>query len=553
MQTTPRPDLPGCAVAFINLVVKKIRYRKKVRQEVRDELAAHFEDELRDCTDVEDRDRKAQQRIADFGNPKVLAALMRRAKKRCRPLWAKAVVHGLQALGLVVLYLILCALPLMIGRPTIRVNYLDWVNNLVRAGKDEVLNAKPYYDKAVELLAKAPDWPPELDSIPVPWPGDMNDLQRKAAAEFLGENAQALDALEEAAGTSSFWVHYELDPNFRDASQPGYLLASNRGSLTFSTSIVGHVMKDLTQYRELAGRMPLQSQWKAFSGDVQGAFHDALVLERFGTHLQGQGSLVEQLVGIAIEAVAHRNLLILLDKTHVPGPIARGVRRRIAECCSTERAVINFEVEKALLHEYVQRTFTDDGQGNGRVLKGGIPLVADGTWSTLTGFLLLSLPDRQAVTQRIDAFFDGFARFVDTPPSAPAFQEQADALRQLAQGNLFLKLEEPAFGRIAQLVWRLKTGREGLVALLGIIEYRQDQGDYPGALHEVVAAGYLDKLPVDPFSGGPLVYRRTDGGFLLYSVAENQSDDEGSLGTDSQGKPKMWSDNGDWVFWPVTD
>jgi len=38
--------LPVSASEFIERVVKKVRYRKKVRQDVRAELQAHFEDAL---------------------------------------------------------------------------------------------------------------------------------------------------------------------------------------------------------------------------------------------------------------------------------------------------------------------------------------------------------------------------------------------------------------------------------------------------------------------------------------------------------------------------
>jgi len=58
-------------------------------------------------------------------------------------------------------------------------------------------------------------------------------------------------------------------------------------------------------------------------------------------------------------------------------------------------------------------------------------------------------------------------------------------------------------------------------------------------------------LPMDPYSDGPLIYQKTEGGFLLYSFGSNLKDDVGKLGLGSQGTPKMWADNGDWVFWPV--
>ena len=56
---------------------------------------------------------------------------------------------------------------------------------------------------------------------------------------------------------------------------------------------------------------------------------------------------------------------------------------------------------------------------------------------------------------------------------------------------------------------------------------------------------------MDPFSDGSFVYKKTDSGFLLYSFGMNLEDDGGVLGISSRGTPRMWMDNGDWVFWPV--
>ncbi len=41
---------------------------------------------------------------------------------------------------------------------------------------------------------------------------------------------------------------------------------------------------------------------------------------------------------------------------------------------------------------------------------------------------------------------------------------------------------------------------------------------------------YLPEVPDDPFGGGPLVYRRTATGYLLYSVGRDQRDDGGRPG-----------------------
>ena len=61
-------NLPACAAEYMKLVIKKMRYRKKVRLDVQTELAAHFEDELRDCATDEEKEKKARRLIEDFGD-----------------------------------------------------------------------------------------------------------------------------------------------------------------------------------------------------------------------------------------------------------------------------------------------------------------------------------------------------------------------------------------------------------------------------------------------------------------------------------------------------
>ena len=64
-------NLPECAKDFVKLIIKKMRYRKKIRADVMAELTAHFEDELRDCKNDEEKEQKAQQLIEDGADPNV--------------------------------------------------------------------------------------------------------------------------------------------------------------------------------------------------------------------------------------------------------------------------------------------------------------------------------------------------------------------------------------------------------------------------------------------------------------------------------------------------
>jgi hypothetical protein len=103
-----------------------------------------------------------------------------------------------------------------------------------------------------------------------------------------------------------------------------------------------------------------------------------------------------------------------------------------------------------------------------------------------------------------------------------------------------------------ELAYCNKCSTESLIAVIALLRYKKDKGSYPDNLQELVTAGYLKELPLDPYSDKPSVYRRTDDNFILYSLGENFKDDGGEVVR--KGKSiRKWgtSDAGDAVFWPI--
>ena len=199
--------LPASVTEFIGQLLKKIRYRRKVRAEVKAELTAHFQDELAGCAEGEQAER-ARRLVADLGDPKLLGILVRRAKKRCRPLWQKALVRGVQAFGIFVLYLVVCSIPLLIGKPTPSIDYVEWLNDFVRAHRSESDNARPYYEKASELHAEMPKWLGENMSS---WPSDFNEADSKVLTDWLEDNRRAIEILREGSLRAGHWGRYHTD------------------------------------------------------------------------------------------------------------------------------------------------------------------------------------------------------------------------------------------------------------------------------------------------------------------------------------------------------
>jgi hypothetical protein len=65
-----------------------------------------------------------------------------------------------------------------------------------------------------------------------------------------------------------------------------------------------------------------------------------------------------------------------------------------------------------------------------------------------------------------------------------------------------------------------------LVAELALRCCRSEQGQVPTGLEQLVPK-YLQRVPLDPFSSSPVIYRPQGTNWLLYSVGEDGADDGG--------------------------
>jgi len=535
-------NLPDCAAEFIKTVIKKMRYSRKVRQEVQAELASDFEAELKDCTDEKEKEQKARQLIKEFGDTKLLALLLRRAKKRCRPLWKKTLVRSLQTLVILAAYLVFIGIYLSVGSPKITTNYVNWLNKQVRAGRDPNLNAKPQFEMAVNLMKKLPE---PLEQSFSKWPGKMSDKEKDAVVNVLNENAEALDALKKGAQKPYYWENYE------SRSEP--VKKDFGGILQITQQLLSEeLLQSLNKYRRLTYVMSLRIGRRAYNGDIGQALNDCIVLQKCGCHLQGKGLLIEQMVGIAIEAAAHDRVFMVLQKTEPTAKLLENLQHELENIYTMRKEIINLNAEKAFWYDYIQHAFTDDGKGNGRMLKEGLPL-ASGDWKdALIGFVFFSFPDRKEVTERIDRFYNELEKsFIKTPLQLHKEGFKTEKLREAAQDCLMLKIMAPAYPRLTELAWRTKTGRIALLTSIAVLRYEKENGRCPDVLSELVETGYLSELHIDPYSGKPFVYQKTETDFKLYSVGTDLKDDGGKIVRDDKGNCRQWPDEGDFIFWPT--
>ncbi|HHN77741.1 MAG TPA: hypothetical protein ENK11_03570 [Phycisphaerales bacterium] len=107
---------------------------------------------------------------------------------------------------------------------------------------------------------------------------------------------------------------------------------------------------------------------------------------------------------------------------------------------------------------------------------------------------------------------------------------------------------------------RSKTEIGAVRVAIALERSRLAEGAWPASLDALVPA-YLDSIPVDPFTDGPLRYALGEGGPVVYSVGMDREDDGG------RASPKAWrfvsvdhvedylkndveAFGGDWVLFP---
>jgi len=564
-ETQNLEHLPAGAVEFIQRVLKKMRYRKKVRQDVQAELTAHFEDELKDCTTDEQKQQKAQQLITSFGDMKLLAVLLRRAKKRCRPLWRTIVARTFQAVGVLILCFIVYVVWFLSGKPVITTNYVAELNNMVRPVADESLNAAPLYIKAIELYEKRCDDVVELRSKTQPTPEEMGLLensllmllgkkyeevtpeQKKRIEKWLNDNNEIFELVIAGAKKPYHWQTY--------------------GGHGDTTEMMSILMPKLSGFRKLTFALLWRARRRAEQGRFKDAFDDMKSCYRLGQHIRGDKTLIEQLVGIAIEAMSVRTIREIVGEYEIDSAILADLQRDFEQIIDDENFAISYKAERLTMYDEIQRCFTSDRFGKGHLYLPRFRRISDlaGNYENeedIGDFIVVLLysapylfghPNKEETLKSVNALYDYYEQ-LSLKTAVQRHTESGaidDKFKELVNGNVFLGILIPAIGRVIEIGDRVPVEVRATLTMIAIFRYKNDTGQYPQNLNQLVADGYLKQLPIDSYSDKPLVYKKTEDNFILYSFGPDFKDDDGVSAKDSKGRARPWRDNGDTVFWPV--
>ncbi|HOI53839.1 MAG TPA: hypothetical protein PLP01_01185 [Phycisphaerae bacterium] len=273
------------------------------------------------------------------------------------------------------------------------------------------------------------------------------------------------------------------------------------------------------------------------AGDQAAAYRKVMTLLRMAGHMEQEPTQIHVLVGRVARDEACRRLPDLL----AAGPPDEDFRREFRTLAATERA--RMLPRAAQLETMAMDVVLRDcvaGRVSATVL-GGEPSPADRAAGWLFRWRVLN--DRAAYLRLMDRQIE----ISSLPPGDMAAEfakfeavELAD-VKDFPMTSLILSGLCPSAGRLDI------GGAEDRLAMLAVdlSRHKAAHGRYPEALDEMRLS---EGLSADPFGGKPFGYRRTDDGFVLWSVGPDAKDDGGRTPGELGFKADEYKSGGDIVF-----
>ncbi len=514
--------LPQCVRDYITLVIRKMGYRRKVRQDVGRELEAHFADALRHLTSETEKSNTAQTLINDFGDPKLLATLLRRGKKRCRPVWKKGLIRVAQTV--LVLYVISLVSNAYVLQ-TWKKNPRDYLAEFNRQGKrdfEESENAYTCYRKASEQFVQMPQ---DLESYIENCSQDnnlavfrsMSRKEKNQLRQWLEDNTESWKAIEQGGRLDYFWWKMPdapLDP--------------------LNTEQFDFVMHFLSSYRNLAQFGGWKAIWAFEEGQNQEGIETLFAVFRMGSHLTGGRLVIEYLSGVAIINLSTSEILEQLKEKKFGSQDLELIRKKWGYESVEKLFQFPWEsdmlyalamVNKTLLYTQDKKMYFIPGQyfwlGNRENL------------DREAGMLLNKLKEHES------------------KHSVSSENKGKPFFRPLIPKGLF----DMSYESSASLMKSMKNhiiGFHAFLSILALHQFQMEKGVFPESVPELLDGGYLKPETMTPYIAGLLKYERRGENFTLYSVGLDTI--QAGVKRNPIGSVKVIASNGensDRVFWPV--
>ncbi len=356
-----------------------------------------------------------------------------------------------------------------------------------------------------------------------PWQSE----QLPPLATWVERNEKQLDFLVAASQRPKFW-----------SPSPSLLGKNYQG-------LIAVLLPNIQTMRTAARALNLRAMWHLGEGRNAAAWADLRACHRLARFTSNGPTLVEQLVGIAMDGIACQQTVTLLHFGNLEAKLARQILQDLTEMGPPSEIVRSLDTGERLLYaDTVLGLATQRDTLSSLTGAGGSPQFDPSALVSIKWNYVLREGNR---------WYDRLVAAAKLPTRAErkaSFVEFERALRQTSAavknpyrliGGLFSSqtrseiladtmsgLMLPALQAAYEAEERALVAWQLTRVAAALAVYRAEDGAYPERLVELVPE-ILPEMSIDLYSDEPFKYeRKPAGGYLLYSVFKNGKDDGGS-------------------------
>jgi len=385
----------------------------------------------------------------------------------------------------------------------------------------------------IDAINAYEETPPEIAeafqyAVQIAWPEGQTEL-----AAYLNRpaNQRAFELIQEAAEVERCQLPY-----FRSRESDG---------------ILSVLLPNLSHMRILGKMLTADARRLESQGDFAGAMRRYRTVMTMAIHVDQGITLIEALVAQALWNLSDRGVIDLAMRKDLSEPQLRAIDDLMASMAdklpSGERGIkAERTVILNLLDEFCAgpASFLDLMSGSDEFSVTSTGIARGSGWAELQLRLgRLLIPDRiirRNLTTLYDnaeeLFAEGGIRKVSGTFDPVEFIHE-----EVPRWDVFTWHMVASYENAAAISERTRTQHAATRAIVAIRAYQQEHdGTAPMRLEDALGKMPRDAV-VDPFSGEPLIYRRTDDGWLLYSVSLNLVDDGGVEGESWRDADIVWT------------
>lgn len=370
-----------------------------------------------------------------------------------------------------------------------------------------------------------------------PWKSEQGAL----VATWLQANKLQIDMLAQAARKPRFYIPWSAEDGM----------------------VVAVLLPAIQECRELSRTFLSRAMLRIGEGDTAGAWSDLQAMHALARRIGSGPTLIEQLVGIAIECVALNADVIFIQSTSLAPEEIRKYQTQIQDLTTVCDMADSIDMGERILFLDVTQLVARDGVGWLKMLISG----EEAKTNTLFDRVFRSSVDWNETLIVGNQWYDRVAKVVgmnsvpkqrkeweklekdlqDAMPSVEGVQAAkllfaSKEAKGRHMAHVIANLTLPALNAATSAASRAADQRQLTVVAFALEAYREKHGRYPKDVN-VIVPRYVKSLPQDIFIEEPYKYKSNGEDFQLWGVGHNAEYDGAVPGRDDVVTSRGWRPN----------